>query len=121
MCLHVSFSPPLFAVACPVDLCGSPPWIDLSFDRHICCFLVLLIFVDHCLVACFANLVLSRTHYRILHRNRFFQCDVADWWPLVELVPAHRVAMEPPCCALKFRGAPHRPLMAQVPKLIYSQ
>ena len=36
---------------------------------------------------------------------KFPRCDGAGWWLLGGLVPAHRVAMEPPCCAWYFRGS----------------
>ena len=88
--------------------------IDHCYGHHTCSLLALLIFVDHWLPIIFAKLVPSHSHpsqesdprwywVRYVSPLKFVQCDDAGWWPsLAGLVPAHRVAMEPTCCALYF-------------------
>ena len=106
-------------------------WITALLAINICSLLALMIFVDHCfdhlLCQCSAQPLLPLAgigpRYSFWVRQvlplKFLQCDGAGWWPLVGLIPAHRLAMEPPFSALIISWDPHQPLMAPVLKLIF--
>ena len=99
------------AVVCCADLYGS------LLGHHIGSLLAQFSFVDRCFGRLFfANSAPSPSHP---HRKwsmvgigsgksplKFLQCDGAGWWLLAELVPAHRVAMKPPCCSWYLHRAP---------------
>ena len=98
------------AVVCCADLYGSLPWTDHCFGHYICSLLAQFSFVDRCFGCLFCQFCpqpLSHHHRKWFMVGigsgksplKFLQCDGASWWPLAGLVPAHRVAMEPPCCA----------------------
>ena len=80
----------------------------VSFSRHICSFLVcesLRTFLQIQRLA-LPFLIGGHGRHRVMYVShlKFLQCVGAGWYPLAGLVPAHRVAMEPLCYALYFRG-----------------
>ena len=105
------------AVVCCADLYRSLPLHGSLLGHHICSLLAQFSIVDRCFGCLFCQFCPQTPSHP--HRKwfmvgirlgefplKFLQCDGAGWWPLAGLVPAHRVAMEPPCCAWYLHRAP---------------